>query len=89
MEQNNTDRLKHSAGTFKASAEGAGIKWKYRDQEVTSSICNFTIDDTDSNVYLMFDKAAKVFTCKMDDNLLLDLSDLNGKDNVCIGPHQL
>lgn len=89
MEQNNTDRLKHSAGAFKASAEGDGIKWKYKDQEVTSGSCNFTIDDTDSNVYLMFDKEVKVFTCKMDNNLLLDLSDLNGKDNVCIGPHQL
>lgn len=38
-----------------------------------------TSDDTDSNVYLMFDKEVKVFTCKMDNNLLLDLSDLNGK----------
>lgn len=71
--------LKHTTGTFKASAEGVGIKWKYKDQEVTSGSCNFTIDDTDSNVYLMFDKEVKVFTCKMDDNLLLDLSDLNGK----------
>lgn len=25
MEQNNTDRLKHSAGAFKSSAEGDGI----------------------------------------------------------------
>lgn len=71
--------LKHTPGTFKASAEGEGIKWKYKNQEVTSSNCNFTIDDSDENIYLLFDKKVKNFTCKLDNNLLLDLSDLNGK----------
>lgn len=71
--------LKHTAGTFKASAEGTGIKWKYKDQEVTSGSCNFTIDESDDNVYLLFDKELREFTCNNDDKLLLDLSDLGGK----------
>ncbi len=71
--------LKHTSGTFKASAEGDGLKWKYKEQEVTSSSCNFTIDDSDENIYLLFDKELSKFTCNNDDKLLLDLSDLNGK----------
>ena len=71
--------LNHSAGTFKASAEGDGLKWKYKDQEVTSGSCNFTIDESDDNVYLLFDKELSKFTCNNDDKLLLDLSDLGGK----------
>ena len=71
--------LNHSAGTFKASAEGTGIKWKYKEQEVTSGSCNFTIDESDDNVYLLFDKELSKFTCNSDNNLLLDLSDLSGK----------
>lgn len=71
--------LKHTAGTFKASAEGTGIKWKYKEQEVTSGSCNFTIDESDDNVYLLFDKELSKFTCNSDNNLLLDLSDLGGK----------
>ena len=71
--------LNHSAGTFKASAEGTGIKWKYKEQEVTSGSCNFAIDESDNNVYLMFNKELSKFTCNNDDKLLLDLSDLGGK----------
>ena len=71
--------LNHSAGTFKASAEGTGLKWKYKEQEVTSSSCNFTIDESDDNVYLLFDKELSKFTCNSDNNLLLDLADLGGK----------
>ena len=71
--------LKHTAGTFKASAEGNGLKWKYKEQEVTSSSCNFAIDESDNNVYLLFDKELSKFTCNNDDKLLLDLSDLGGK----------
>ena len=71
--------LNHSAGTFKASAEGTGLKWKYKEQEVTSSSCNFAIDESDNNVYLLFDKELSKFTCNSDNNLLLDLSDLGGK----------
>ena len=71
--------LKHTAGIFKASAEGDGLKWKYKDQEVTSGSCNFTIDESDNNVYLLFNKELSKFTCNNDNNLLLDLSDLSGK----------
>ena len=71
--------LNHSAGTFKASAEGTGLKWKYKEQEVTSGSCNFAIDESDNNVYLMFNKELSKFTCNNDDKLLLDLSDLGGK----------
>lgn len=71
--------LKHTAGTFKASAEGDDIKWKYKEQEVTSNSCDFTIDESDNNVYLMFDKELSNFTCINDSHLFLDLSDLNGK----------
>ena len=71
--------LNHSAGTFKASAEGTGLKWKYKEQEVTSNSCNFTIDESDDNVYLLFDKELSKFTCNSDNNLLLDLADLGGK----------
>lgn len=71
--------LKHTAGTFKASAEGTGIKWKYKEQEVTSGSCNFAIDESDNNVYLMFNKELSKFTCNNDDKLLLDLADLSGK----------
>lgn len=71
--------LNHSAGTFKASAEGTGIKWKYKDQEVMSGSCNFTIDESDNNVYLLFNKELSKFTCNNDDKLLLDLADLSGK----------
>lgn len=71
--------LNHSAGTFKASAEGTGLKWKYKEQEVTSGSCNFAIDESDNNVYLMFNKELSKLTCNNDDKLLLDLSDLGGK----------
>ena len=71
--------LKHTAGIFKASAEGDGLKWKYKEQEVTSSSCKFTIDESDDNVYLLFDKELSKFTCNSDNNLLLDLADLGGK----------
>ena len=71
--------LNHSTGTFKASAEGTGLKWKYKEQEVTGSSCNFTIDESDNNVYLLFDKELSKFTCNNDNNLLLDLSNLSGK----------
>ena len=71
--------LNHGAGTFNASAEGTGLKWKYKEQEVTGSSCNFTIDESDNNVYLLFNKELSKFTCNSDNNLLLDLSDLGGK----------
>ena len=77
--------LNHSAGTFKASAEGNGLKWKYKDQEVMSGSCNFTIDESDNNVYLLFDKELSMFACINDNNLLLDLSDLQGKITNSLG----
>ena len=71
--------LRHNAGTFSAFANGAGIKWRYKDNEVMTKSCNFKIDESDNNVYLLFDKELSSFTCYFDNNLLLDLSDLQGK----------
>ena len=71
--------LRHNAGTFSAFANGAGIKWRYKDNEVMTKSCNFKIDESDNNVYLLFDKELSTFTCYFDNNLLLDLSDLQGK----------
>ena len=71
--------LRHNAGTFSAFANGAGIKWRYKDNEVMTKSCNFKIDESDNNVYLLFDKELSKFTCNRDNNLLLDLSDLQGK----------
>ena len=71
--------LRHNAGTFSAFASGAGIKWRYKDNEVMKKSCNFKIDESDNNVYLMFNKELSKFTCNNDNNLLLDLSDLQGK----------
>ena len=71
--------LRHNAGTFSAFANGAGIKWRYKDNEVMTKSCNFKIDESDNNVYLLFDKELSNFACYFDNNLLLDLSDLQGK----------
>ena len=71
--------LRHNVGTFSAFANGAGIKWRYKDNEVMTKSCNFKIDESDNNVYLLFDKELSKFTCNNDNNLLLDLSNLSGK----------
>ena len=75
----NTIAIPHGKGTFRATAEGKNVVWKYGTQEIHGSTCNFTVTDDNAQILVSFDGLLTKFASNSDAQILLDLSDLGGK----------
>ena len=75
----NTIIIQHSAGTFKATAEGKNVVWKYGAQEIHGNTCNFTVTEDNAQILVSFDGLLTKFVNQSDGQTLLDLADLGGK----------
>lgn len=75
----NTIAIQHGAGTFKATAEGNNIVWKYGTLEIHGNTCNFTVTEDNAQILVSFDGLLTRFVNQSDGQTLLDLSDLGGK----------
>lgn len=75
----NTIIIPHGKGTFKATAEGANIVWKYGTQEIHGNTCNFTLTEDNAQILVSFDGLLTTFTTDSDTRMLLDLSDIGGR----------
>lgn len=62
----NTIILRHSKGTFKATAEGNNIVWKYGTQEIHGNTCNFTVAEDNSQIICEFDSVLTRFISNYD-----------------------
>ena len=74
----NTIAIQHGKGTFKATAEGRNVVWKYGTQEIHGNTCNFTVAEGNAQILVSFDGLLTKFENKSDAQTLLDLSDLGG-----------
>ena len=75
----NTIIIPHGKGTFKATAEGTNIVWKYGTQEIQGNTCNFTVTEDNAQILVSFDGLLTKFVNQSDGQTLLDLSNLGGK----------
>ena len=75
----NTIAIPHGKGTFKATAEGKNVVWKYGTQEIHGSTCEFTVAEDSAQILVSFNGMLTKFENKSDAQTLLDLSDLGGK----------
>ena len=75
----NTIVIPHGKGTFKATAEGNNVVWKYGAQEIHGSACQFTVTEDNAQILVSFDGLLTKFENKSDAQTLLDLSALGGK----------
>lgn len=75
----NTIAIQHGKGTFKATAEGRNVVWKYGTQEIQGNTCNFTVAEDNAQILVSFRGLLTKFVCNSDAQILLDLSDLGGK----------
>lgn len=71
--------IPHGKGTFKATAEGTNIVWKYGTQEIQGNTCNFTVTDDNAQILVSFDGLLTKFVSVSDTQMPLDLSDMGGK----------
>ena len=74
-----TIAIPHGKGTFKATAEGKNVVWKYGAQEIQGNTCNFTVAEDNAQILVSFDGLLTKFVSNSDAQILLDLSDLGGK----------
>lgn len=74
----NTIAIPHGKGTFKATAEGGNVVWKYGAQEIHGSTCEFTVAEDNAQILVSFNGMLAKFENKSDAQTLLDLSDLGG-----------